>query len=488
MRPATFSIADSGNQRVRMVSNGVITTVAGTGTPGYSGDGGVATSAELYNPSGIAIDTAGKIYVSDSSNGRIRLLTSNCTYTVGPLSISVPAAGGTFPILVQTSASCSWSVVGLPGWITLSAPAPGAGTASVNLVVADNTGAGRAAGLMIAGHPVSIIQAPAPPPCTYNVSPSFVQIPPTGGTFTLIVQTFPYCTWSITGLPNWIILPPFLPPLAGSGSVLLTVVPNQSPANIAHFLVGGQTVTLAEGPSPGFGPVISSVMTAGGESPIIAPNTWVEIKGASLGLPENRTWQSSDFVNGQMPASLDGISVSMNGESAYVYYIGPNQIDVLTPPDLASGPIEVVVTVATVSSPAFASQAKTLSPSLFVFNGGPYVAAAHADGSLVGPAGLYPASTPAKPGETIILFANGFGPVNLPVIKGSASQSGTLSPLPSIAIGGITAAVSFAGLVEPGEFQFNVTVPSSMGNGDQSIVAGYSGQTTQAGTLITVHN
>jgi hypothetical protein len=177
-----------------MVSNGVITTVAGTGTPGYSGDGGAATSAELYNPSGIAIDTAGKIYVSDSSNGRIRLLTSNCTYTVGPLSISVPAAGGTFPILVQTSASCSWSVVGLPGWITLSAPAPGAGTASVNLVVADNTGAGRAAGLMIAGHPVSIIQAPAPPPCTYNVSPSFVQIPPTGGTFTLSVQTFPYCT------------------------------------------------------------------------------------------------------------------------------------------------------------------------------------------------------------------------------------------------------------------------------------------------------
>jgi uncharacterized protein (TIGR03437 family) len=74
------------------------------------------------------------------------------------------------------------------------------------------------------------------------------------------------------------------------------------------------------------------------------------------------------------------------------------------------------------------------------------------------------------------------------VIKGSASQSGTLSPLPSITIRGITAAVSFAGLVEPGEFQFNVTVPSTMGNGDQSIVAGYSGQTTQAGTLITVHN
>ena len=481
-------ISDSGNQRVRKVSNGVITTIAGAGTPGFSGDGGPATSAELYSPSGIAIDRVGKIYVSDSSNGRIRLLTSNCTYTVGPLSITVPAVGGTFPIVIQTSASCSWSILGLPNWITLSMSLVGAGPATVDLVVAANTGAGRAAGLTIAGQPVSIIQDPAPPPCAYDVSPSFVQIPPTGGTFMLTTQTFPYCTWSITGLPTWIILPPFLPPLVGSASVVLAVVSNQSPANIAHLLVGGQPVTVTEGPAPGFGPVISSVMTADGESPVIAPNTWVEIKGASLGLPENRTWQNSDFANGQMPASLDGVSVSMNGESAYVYYVGPNQINVLTPPDLASGLVQVVVTVATVSSPQFASQAQPLSPSLFVFNGGPYVAAAHSDGSLLGPAGLYPGSTPAKPGETILLFANGFGPVNLPVIKGSISQTGILSPLPSITIGGLGAAVSFAGLVAPGEFQFNVTVPSSLGNGDQSIVAAYGGQTTQAGTLITVQN
>ena len=483
-------IADSGNQRVRKVSNGVITTIAGAGTPGFSGDGGPATSAQLYNPSGIAIDATGKIYVSDSSNGRIRALASNCTYSVGPLSVTVPASGLTLPIVVQTGASCPWSIEGLPNWITLSMPLPGAGPAEVGLVVAANTGGARTVSLTIAGQPVSISQSsvPPPPPCTYNVSPSFVQIPPAGGTFTLTIQTFPYCTWSITGLPPWIFLSPVLQPMTGSGIVVLTVVPNQSPGNIAHLLVAGQPVTVAEGPAPGFGPVISSVTTASGESSIISPNTWVEITGTSLGLPESRTWQNSDFVNGQMPTSLDGISVSMNGESAYVYYIGPDQINVLTPPDLATGPVQVVVTVATVSSPQFASYAQPLSPSLFVFNSGPYVVAAHADGSLLGPAGLYPGSTPAKPGETILLFANGFGPVSLPVIKGSVSQSGILSPLPSITIGGLNATVSFAGLVAPGEFQFNVTIPSSLGNGDQSIVAAYGGQTTQVGTLITVHN
>jgi uncharacterized protein (TIGR03437 family) len=103
---------------------------------------------------------------------------------------------------------------------------------------------------------------------------------------------------------------------------------------------------------------------------------------------------------------------------------------------------------------------------------------------------LYPgASTPAKPGETIVLYANGFGSTNVPVQSGSVSQSGTLSPLPVIKIGGISATVQFAGLnVTPGEFQFNVIIPASLGNGDQTITATYGGVSTQSGALITIHN
>jgi uncharacterized protein (TIGR03437 family) len=291
------------------------------------------------------------------------------------------------------------------------------------------------------------------------------------------------------GLPAWIIPPPF-PPLVGSASFVLAVAANVNPGNIAHLVVAGQPITVTLGPAPGFGPVINSVTTAGSESPVIAPNTWVEIAGPYLGLPgDNRSWQSSDFVNHQMPAELDSIGVTMNGESAYVSYISFNQINVLTPPDLAPGPVQVVVTVSTVSSPAFTSQAEIESPSLFMLNGGPYAAAVHADGSLIGPTTLYPGlTTPAEPGETIELFANGFGSTSVPVSKGSISQSGTLSPLPAIMIGGLPATVSFAGLVAPGEFQFNVEVPSSLANGDQAIVVTYGGQTTQPGTLITIHN
>jgi hypothetical protein len=61
--------------RVRKVSNGVITTIAGNGTYGFSGDNGPATSAQLFGPTGIAVDSAAKVYIADAANNRIRVLT-----------------------------------------------------------------------------------------------------------------------------------------------------------------------------------------------------------------------------------------------------------------------------------------------------------------------------------------------------------------------------------------------------------------------------
>ena len=54
-------IADSGNNRIRKVSTGIITTIAGTGSTSYSGDNGAATSATLYFPMGVAVDASGRI-------------------------------------------------------------------------------------------------------------------------------------------------------------------------------------------------------------------------------------------------------------------------------------------------------------------------------------------------------------------------------------------------------------------------------------------
>jgi trimeric autotransporter adhesin len=68
----TLYIADSGNYRVRKVANGIISTVAGNGTMGFSGDQGPATSAQLSGPNGIAVDSSGNLYICDSVTSRVR--------------------------------------------------------------------------------------------------------------------------------------------------------------------------------------------------------------------------------------------------------------------------------------------------------------------------------------------------------------------------------------------------------------------------------
>ena len=83
-------IADAGHHRVRKVdAQGIISTVAGNGKQGFSGDGGPATSASLWSPSGVAVDGLGNLYIADSLNARIRKVDSNGN-------ISTVAGNGSF--------------------------------------------------------------------------------------------------------------------------------------------------------------------------------------------------------------------------------------------------------------------------------------------------------------------------------------------------------------------------------------------------------
>jgi sugar lactone lactonase YvrE len=85
-------IADSGNSVIRKVTvaTGIITTVAGTGVKGFSGDTGPATSAQLSTPYGIALDSAGNLYIADSGNGRVRKVTAS-TGIITTVAGNVPA-------------------------------------------------------------------------------------------------------------------------------------------------------------------------------------------------------------------------------------------------------------------------------------------------------------------------------------------------------------------------------------------------------------
>jgi hypothetical protein len=102
-------IADKGNQRVRKVDNaGTITTVAGTGITGYSGDGGIATAANLYNPEGVACNSSGNLYIADFANHRIRKVTFNEDIE---MSVNI-SSGPTYPMGTTVTVTATVSNAG----------------------------------------------------------------------------------------------------------------------------------------------------------------------------------------------------------------------------------------------------------------------------------------------------------------------------------------------------------------------------------------
>jgi len=263
--------------------------------------------------------------------------------------------------------------------------------------------------------------------------------------------------------------------------------------------VDATRLTLAFG-SLTSGPTIYSVNTAGAGAGI-AQNTYIVIKGANL-VPSTTQasgtiWNTApSFASGLMPTQLDGVSVSVNNQPAFVYFYCSaetdpgcveDQLNVLTPLDTTVGPVPVVVTSGSVSTPPFTATMQAVAPSFLLFGATGYVAATHVDGSLIGPTSLYPgSSTPASPGEVIVLYAVGFGLPSTTLVNGSATQSGSLPTLPVCRIGGKAAAVGFAGLISPGLFQLNLTVPVSAASGDNLISCTYGGFSTPLGDLITV--
>jgi uncharacterized protein (TIGR03437 family) len=247
--------------------------------------------------------------------------------------------------------------------------------------------------------------------------------------------------------------------------------------------------------------VIASVNTAG--SPVaagIAQNAWLEIRGTNL-VPATTPaagviWNSApSFAQGQLPTSIDGVSVTVNGKAAYIYYVcsaatSPcpvDQLNVLSPLDSTKGSVRVVVTNGTSSSAPFSVTLNANVPSFFLFSGS-YVVATHANGTLLGPTTLYPGlSTPAAQGEEIVVWGTGFGLPAAGITAGSSSQSGSLPALPVCKIGTDNAPVAFAGLVGTGLFQVNVMVPNTAATtGDRSITCTYNGASTPATDLITV--
>ena len=225
-------------------------------------------------------------------------------------------------------------------------------------------------------------------------------------------------------------------------------------------------------------PHIDSVASAASFSGNPSPGAWIVIRGSNLS-GTTREWTSDDFTGRNLPVQLDNVSVTIGGKPAYVSYISPEQINALVPAGLAAGDATVLVTTAPARHDSTSVTVSDVNPALFLWNA-KYAVAQHTDYSLAGPRTLFfgLATTPAKPGETIILYGTGFGDSGVAASVGElARQAISLPSLPDVTIGGIPATVDYAGIPQGGAglYQINVRVPESVPAGELPVSVSYGG-------------
>jgi uncharacterized protein (TIGR03437 family) len=261
------------------------------------------------------------------------------------------------------------------------------------------------------------------------------------------------------------------------------------------YIYGGNRVYRVSGLSSSTttpAPAISANGVVNGASfqPGVTANSWVTIQGTNL-AGQTDDWSHS-IVNGALPPALDGVSVSMGGQAAYVYYISTGQLNVLAP-NVPAGPVTVTVTAPGGTSASFQTTADAYGPAFFVWPGN-QVVATRTDYSYAVKAGTFAGAitVAAKPGEVIVLWATGFGPTTPAAPPGVAVPSTTGYPtatLPAVTVDSIPAIVYGAALApgSAGLYQIAIQVPPSLSDGDWPIQALIGGVLSPAGTILSVH-
>lgn len=470
-------IADASNRRIRKVApGGVVTSIAGTGVEGFSGDGGLATSAAIGRPEGLAFDSVGNLYFADSSKERIRKIDTNGIITtiagngiagftgdggqaVGaelgtPLAVAIDAANNVYiadadnnrvrkvtpgGVITTFAGNGSGGFSGDGGQATNAAmniPSGLAFDASGNLYIAD-AGNNRIRKVDTSGN-ISTVAGGA----TNGFSGD-------NGPATQALFDFPWA-------------------LATNGNSVYIADRNNQRIRLISYPMAAPSVS-ANG-------VVNAASFANGVA--VAPGAIVAIFGSSM---SNSAAQATITP---LPTSLGQASVKFNNETAPLFYASSGQINAQVPFDLPPSVVTVQVTRGGSVGNAQTVAVAPFSPGIFIVDQGNNLGAIiHSNGTVVS------ASAPAHAGEFLSLYCTGLGPLNVTVQSGTPGPSTPPLPqtttTPVVKLGSASLTPSFSGLAPTfvGLYQINFQMPGVVTAGNQTIQLSVGGSLSNTATL-----
>ena len=404
-------ICDLAHNRIRKVTpGGTISTVAGTDAEGYAGDGGKATSAALSNPHGVAVDSAGNIYIADTNNFRIRKVDTSGTISTYAGNGGLSPAGENVP---ATS-------VGLFSPWALALDSAG------NLYITEWL-----------GHRVRKVDK--------------------NGIITTVAGTG---TGGFSGdggaAPSAMIQGPQGIRFDGAGSLYIADGMNNRVRKVSQAKAAPTVNALG---------VVNNASFAVGSNPI-APGTIAAVFGSNMNDGSSVLF-SSFGSDHKLVTTLAGAQVTINGTPVPIFYSTPAQLGIQIPTDLAGPTASVQVTANGKTSAAQTINIDPLAPGLFSTNqsgsGQGAVLIANTN-TLAAPKGSIPGrdTRPAKPGEFITIFCTGLGAVSPMLATGVAATTNTTIATPTVKIDNANASVQFSGMAPGfvGLYQVNVQVPA----------------------------
>jgi len=406
-------IADTQNNCVRMIANGVVTTVAGNGTYGFSGDNGPATGAQLATPVAAAVDSAGNLYIADINNSRIRKVSGGVITTVAgtagytPWGVAADSAGNvyvsdsTYGAPSRLLKVANGNATTLPGYGTGLALDPAGNLYMTNFGailelsngVVTTIGGGTGVAFDAAGNGYiadghlglvrklsngTITALPMIPPLVFPGDPS--RTDSSGNTYD-----------ANTDANN-----PFVPPAIAADSS-----GNIYSSDGAHILVLKPAGAIAPPPTTVSVDFVNNA--ASNQFLGIAPGEIVTLKGSGLG--PTQLVSAGVGSGGSYPTQLSGTSVQFNGVAAPLLYTSATQVLAVAPYGVTGPAVSVTATYQDQASVPATIQVFAAAAGLFTADGtgAGQAAAINQDGTINS------ASNPAPLGSVISLYATGGG-------------------------------------------------------------------------------